>query len=105
MADVDACATCPLAKKEPEEPMSPLLRHLCFLSTLQDAGAQIPFDYLTLMEWKGLAMLKAKSHEKQMANIKSGRGLAKPAQSRAATDALATTWANFRGQPTKEKER
>jgi hypothetical protein len=73
MVNKDACATCPLAVKAPEEPPSEYLQRLLYLDGLQQAGAQIPFDYLTMVEWEGLALLKRKRDDKQIKDLKAKR--------------------------------
>ena len=71
MMDLDACATCPLAVKEPEEPPSPFLLHLLWLEGLQVVGAQFAFNDLSLDEWEGLKTLKIKRNEKQLREMKA----------------------------------
>jgi len=67
--DANACATCPLAEKEPEEPPSPWLLHLVYLAGLQEAGAQFAFKDLTADEWEGLRTLKEKRNAKQIKDL------------------------------------
>ena len=66
----NACDTCPLAEKEPENPPSPFLQHLVYLADLQEVGAQFAFSDLTLTEWEGLKILKRKRDEKQIRDLK-----------------------------------
>jgi len=66
-----ACDTCPLADRGPEDPPSPFLQHVVYLSSLQEAGAQFGFNELTSAEWEGLRMLKRKRDEKQIRDMKT----------------------------------
>jgi hypothetical protein len=62
----DACVTCPLAIKQPEDAPSPFFRHLLYLSETQAAGAQFLLSDLMPIEWEGLKILKRKRDEKQI---------------------------------------
>lgn|GEM_PF-5346892 len=68
--DIDACATCPLADPEPEEPPSAFLQYLVHVEGLQAVGAQFAFDSLPMIEWNGLQLLKRKRDEKSMRDLK-----------------------------------
>ena len=59
-----ACASCPLASQEPEEPPSQQLQHLIWLEGLQAVGAQFAFDSLAMWEWEALKILKHARNEK-----------------------------------------
>jgi hypothetical protein len=70
IAQPDACATCPLAEVEPEEPPSELLQYLVRLEGLIAVGAQIPFESQPMLIWNALKLLKIKRDEKNLKDIK-----------------------------------
>ena len=73
MTDPQACATCPLAEKEPEEPPSAFIQHLVHLEGLILVGAHFNYADLSTREWTGLKLLKLKRDERSMAEMKKQR--------------------------------
>ena len=73
MTDPNACATCPLAEREPEEPPSEFIQHLVHLEGLILVGAHFAYGDLTLREWTGLKLLKMKRDERSMEELKNQR--------------------------------
>ena len=70
IAQPDACATCPLAEVEPEEPPSKFIQYLVHLEGLIAVGARIPFHSQPMAVWNGLRLLKIKRDEKSIRDMK-----------------------------------
>jgi len=64
MASPDACASCPLAESEPDEPPSKFAQYLVHLEGLMAVGAQVAFESQPMEVWNGLKLLKIKRDEK-----------------------------------------
>jgi len=70
IAQPDACATCPLAEVEPQQPPSKFVQYLIHLDGLIAVGAHIPYDSQPTIVWTGLKILRMKRDEKTMREMK-----------------------------------